>query len=108
MLDTLAPLAPNADAALVAALLAVDPAGLGGVALRAPAGPLRDTWLTLLRENLPASTPVHRVPLHATDAALLGGLDLAATLHAGRPVAQLGLLARCDGGVLLLAMAERV
>ena len=108
MLDTLTASTPNADAALVAALLAVDPAGLGGVALRAPAGPLRDAWLALLREGLPASTPMHRVPLHATDSALLGGLDLAATLHAGRPVAQLGLLARCDGGVLLLAMAERV
>lgn len=108
MLDSIAPPVPNADAALVAALLAVDPAGLGGVALRAPAGPLRDAWLTLLREGLPASTPMHRVPLHATDSALLGGLDLAATLHAGRPVAQQGLLARCDGGVLLLAMAERV
>lgn len=108
MLDTFAAPTPNADAALVAALLAVDPAGLGGVALRAPAGPLRDAWLRLLRDGLPASTPMHRVPLHATDSALLGGLDLAATLHAGRPVAQQGLLARCDGGVLLLAMAERV
>ncbi|MDO8888560.1 MAG: magnesium chelatase subunit D [Hydrogenophaga sp.] len=108
MLDAFSSPVPNADAALVAALLAVDPAGLGGVALRATAGPLRDAWLTLLREGLPASTPMHRVPLHATDSALLGGLDLAATLHAGRPVAQLGLLARCDGGVLLLAMAERV
>ncbi|MDP3348744.1 MAG: magnesium chelatase subunit D [Hydrogenophaga sp.] len=108
MLDTFSSPVPNADAALVAALLAVDPAGLGGVALRATAGPLRDAWLTLLREGLPASTPMHRVPLHATDSALLGGLDLAATLHAGRPVAQQGLLARCDGGVLLLAMAERV
>ena len=108
MLDAFSSPVPNADAALVAALLAVDPAGLGGVALRATAGPLRDAWLTLLREGLPASTPMHRVPLHATDAALLGGLDLAATLHAGRPVAQQGLLARCDGGVLLLAMAERV
>ncbi len=108
MLDAFSSPVPNADAALVAALLAVDPAGLGGVALRAAAGPLRDAWLTLLREGLPASTPMHRVPLHATDAALLGGLDLAATLHAGRPVAQQGLLARCDGGVLLLAMAERV
>jgi magnesium chelatase subunit D len=98
----------NADAALVAALLAVDPAGLGGVALRAPAGPLRDAWLALLRAALPHDTPMLRVPLHATDSALLGGLDLAATLHAGRPVAQQGLLARCDGGVLLLAMAERV
>lgn len=108
MLDTLALPNLNADAALVAALLAVDPAGLGGVALRSPAGPLRDAWLTLLRQCLPDPTPMLRVPAHATDSALLGGLDLAATLHAGRPVAQLGLLARCDGGVLLLAMAERV
>ena len=108
MLDSFPSPVPNADAALVAALLAVDPAGLGGVALRAPAGPLRDAWLALLRHCLPAETPLHRVPLHATDAALLGGLDLAATLHAGRPVAQQGLLARSDGGVLLLAMAERV
>jgi magnesium chelatase subunit D len=108
MLDSFAPPTPNADAALVAALLAVDPTGLGGVALRAPAGPLRDAWLALLRQCLPTETPMHRVPLHATDSALLGGLDLVATLHAGRPVAQQGLLARCDGGVLLLAMAERV
>ncbi|QHE76827.1 magnesium chelatase subunit D [Hydrogenophaga sp. PBL-H3] len=108
MLDTLALPKLNADAALVAALLAVDPAGLGGVALRSPAGPLRDAWLTLLRQCLPEPTPMHRVPAHATDSALLGGLDLAATLQAGRPVAQQGLLARCDGGVLLLAMAERV
>ncbi|RJP68991.1 MAG: magnesium chelatase ATPase subunit D, partial [Comamonadaceae bacterium] len=100
----------RADAALVAALFAVDPVGLGGVALRSPAGPLRDTWLALLRQCLPEATPWLRVPHHATDAALLGGLDLAATLHAGRPVAQRGLLARADhaaGGVLLLAMAER-
>jgi len=98
----------SADAALTAALLAVDPVGLGGVALRSPAGPLRDDWLALLKRCLPDTSPVLRVPLHASDAALLGGLDLAATLQAGRPIAQTGLLARCDGGVLLLAMAERV
>jgi magnesium chelatase subunit D len=39
---------------------------------------------------------------------LLGGLDLGATLQAGRPVALQGLLAQADGGVLLLAMAERM
>ncbi|WP_370690365.1 magnesium chelatase subunit D [Hydrogenophaga sp.] len=98
----------GADAALVAALMAVDPVGLGGVALRSPAGPLRDDWLALLKHCLPETAPLLRVPLHASDAALLGGLDLAATLQAGRPIAQTGLLARCDGGVLLLAMAERV
>jgi magnesium chelatase subunit D len=98
----------SADAALAAALMAVDPVGLGGVALRSPSGPLRDDWLALLKHCLPETAPLLRVPLHASDTALLGGLDLAATLQAGRPIAQTGLLARCDGGVLLLAMAERV
>ena len=36
---------PWTDAATVAALFAVDPAGTGGVALRALAGPVRDRWL---------------------------------------------------------------
>ena len=96
------------DAALVAALFAVDPAGLGGVSLRAAAGPERDAWLGLLRHLLPAQTPWHRVPVNINDTALLGGLDLGATLNAGRPVAQQGLLAQADGGIVLLAMAERL
>ena len=98
----------SARMALAAALLAVNPSGLGGVALRGCAGPLRDQWLALLRRLLPADSPWLRVPSHAGDAALLGGLDLTATLAAGRPVAQQGLLARADQGVLLLPMAERV
>lgn len=93
---------------VVAALFAVDPSGLGGVALRSPAGPAREEWLTLLEKLLPASAPVRRVPLNINDAALLGGLDLGATLSAGRPVAQQGVLATADGGVVLLAMAERI
>jgi magnesium chelatase subunit D len=48
------------------------------------------------------------VPLHAGDERLLGGLDLAATLNAGRPVAERGLIAEADGGLLLLPMAERI
>ncbi|MGE0329347.1 MAG: magnesium chelatase subunit D [Ramlibacter sp.] len=98
----------GADAAVAAALFAVDPAGLGGVALRAAAGPVRDQWLALLRQLLPAGTPQRRIPLNTTDASLLGGLDLAATLQCGRPVAQPGVLAQTDGGIALLAMAERV
>jgi magnesium chelatase subunit D len=93
---------------LVAALFAVDPCGLGGVALRASASPLRDDWLALLKQLLPAGTPLRRIPLNINDAALLGGLDLGATLSAGRPIAQQGVLAHADGGVVLLAMAERV
>ena len=96
------------DAPLIAALFAVDPAGLGGVALRAAACGARDAWLGLLRGLLPANTPLRRIPLNISDTALLGGLDLGATLNAGRPVAQQGVLAQADGGVVLLAMAERL
>jgi magnesium chelatase subunit D len=96
------------DAALIATLLALDPAGLGGVALRGLAGPVRDGWLARLRAALPPGAPVRRVPLHVGDERLLGGLDLAATLQAGRPVRQAGILAEAAGGVVVLAMAERV
>ena len=93
---------------VVAAMFAVDPCGLGGVALRASASPARDEWLALLRKLLPAGTPQRRVPININDAALLGGLDLGATLSAGRPVAQQGVLAHANDGVVVLAMAERV
>jgi len=73
----------------VAALLAIDPAGLGGVRVRAHAGPVRDAWLALLKQ-LMGVRPWVRVPLSATDERLLGGLDLTATLAAGRPVLQTG------------------
>ena len=96
------------DVNVVAALFAVDPCGLGGVALRAPAGQPRDDWLALLKGLLPADTPYRRIPLNINDAALLGGLDLGATLNSGRPIAQQGVLAHADGGVVLLAMAERL
>ena len=101
--------APSAwdRALLAAALLAVDPAGLGGVHVVAHAGPVRDAWLSRLRDMLPAGTPVRRIPASISDEGLLGGLDLAATLTAGRPVARRGLLAEADGGIAVLAMAER-
>ena len=96
------------DAATIAALFAVDPVGLGGVALRSPACDNRDQWLALLKSLLPTHTPLRRVPLNINDTALLGGLDLGATLQAGKPIALKGLLSQADGGVLVLAMAERM
>jgi magnesium chelatase subunit D len=95
-------------AVLAATLFAVDPAGTGGVSVAARPGPARDSWLATLRGLLPPEAPVRRVPLHVSDDRLLGGLDLAATLQAGRPVAQRGLLAEADGGVVVVAMAERL
>ena len=94
--------------ALVAAVFAVDPVGFGGVALRSGAGPVRERWLDLLAALLPTDVPWRRVPLHINEDRLLGGLDLSATLQAGRPVAQRGLLAEADGSIVVLAMAERL
>ena len=96
------------DAIQTALLHAIDPVGTGGVSLRGLAGPTRDFWLNFLRDALPVNAPLRRVPLHIQDARLLGGLDLAATLQMGRPVAQKGVLAEADRGVVLLAMAERL
>ncbi len=95
------------QACRAAALLALDPAGTG-VVLRARPGRVREAWLDRLRALLPAGAPVTRLPAGIADDALLGGLDLPATLRTGRPVAQAGLLARSDGGVVLVPMAERL
>lgn len=94
----------SAEAAL---LCAVDPQGLGGVALRSAAGPARDAWLAAFRALLPG-TPWRRIPPDLPDNRLLGGLDLTATLALGRPVAEAGVLAGVDGGTLVIAMAERM
>jgi magnesium chelatase subunit D len=96
------------DAIAAAQLFAVDPFGTGGVLLRARAGPVRDRWLAMFRAAWPIGQPVKTVPLHVVDGRLLGGLDLNATLLAGRPIAERGLLAEADGGVVILAMAERL
>lgn len=83
------------------ALLAVDP-GLGGLALRARAGPVREAFVAML-----GVLPLPLVRLHPAmgDDALFGGLDLSGTLAAGRMVAAQGLLAR--PGAFVLPMAER-
>jgi magnesium chelatase subunit D len=96
------------DACTAAAILAVDPMGVGGISLRSAPGPVRDQWLRQLGRFLPLDAPLRRIPLHVTDGRLLGGLDLAATMQCGRPIAERGLLASADGGVVVLAMAERV
>ncbi len=91
-----------------ARLAAADPRACGGVVVRAGAGPVRDRWLDHLRACLGPGRPVLRLPAGIADDRLLGGLDLAATLAAGRPVAQTGLLAAADGGILVVPMAERL
>jgi magnesium chelatase subunit D len=97
-----------ADAVRAASLFAVDPAAMGGVCLRSQVHPARDQWLQLLRNLLPPAAPLRRVPFNIADGRLLGGLDLVATLRANRPVAEVGVLAATDGGVVVVSMAERL
>ncbi len=96
------------EAMLAGALFSIDPAGLGGVSLRAGPGPGRDHWLARTRALLAADAPVRRVPINIEDDRLLGGLDFAGSLAAGRPISQTGVLAECDGGVMICPMSERI
>jgi magnesium chelatase subunit D len=92
------------DAQWALLALQVDPVRLGGVWLKAGHGPVRDAWLKQVQS---LACPVHKVPHHTDDDRLLGGIDLTASLSAGRLVSQTGLLTRLDGGLLVLPMAER-
>ena len=85
-------------------VLVANPPGIGGVVLRARAGPVRDAWTAALSPRI----RTRRLPAGADDEALNGGLDLTATLAAGRPVLRAGLLAEIAGGVLIVPMAERL
>lgn len=93
--------------ARAAALFAIDPAGLGGLLVRGRASPAREAFIAFALGLLPDGAPVRRVPVSISDDRLLGGLDLAGTLQAGRPVLTRGVLAEADGGALVLPMAER-
>ncbi len=95
----------------VAQLLAINPHGLGGVILRARSGPVRDRWLAYLNSVAQLAgmrMPLRRMPLGISDENLIGGIDLDQTLRTGKAVLRQGLLAQCDGQLLLMPMAERV
>ncbi|MDX2259551.1 MAG: magnesium chelatase subunit D [Hyphomicrobiaceae bacterium] len=97
-----------ADARTIAVLLAVDPVGLGGLVLAGGPGGARDGWLDVMFALAPADTPMRRMPASIAEDRLLGGLDLSATLASGKPVAQRGLVADADGGIVVASMAERL
>ncbi len=96
------------DAVLAAALFAIDPTGVGGICVRSQVQPARAQWLQIVRELLPPEMAMRRIPCNIEDGRLLGGLDLVATLRANRVVAEQGVLAAADGGVILVSMAERL
>ena len=99
---------PGSFGALAAMLLAVDPRGLGGAVLDHPVHEQARLFGSLVRAWLPTGAPLRRVPSSITADRLYGGVDLASTLAAGKIVAERGVLAGADGGVLVVPMAERL
>lgn len=96
------PLSPWDRAQAAVTALAVDPAGLRGLWLRARSGPLRD-WVVQALAALPL--PQRRLHPGVDDATLYGGVDLSATLANGHLVRAAGLLA--SPAAVILTMAER-
>lgn len=101
------PDSPNAsNAAAAVALMAIDPAAVGGALVRSRSAAVRERCLAALLALMPEKAPVRRMPGHVTEERMIGGLDLAGTLSSGRPVASRGLLTDADCGVLVLPGAE--
>ncbi|HYW49100.1 MAG TPA: magnesium chelatase subunit D, partial [Gemmatimonadaceae bacterium] len=65
-------------------------------------------WIAALKERLPSAMRVVRLPSSATDDRIFGGLDLAATIATGTPVAERGVLADAHGGVVIIPLIERM
>jgi len=86
----------------------VDARGLGGAVLDHPVHEQARLFASLVRSWLPSGAPLRRVPSSVTADRLYGGVDLASTLAAGKIVAERGVLAGADGGVLVIPMAERL
>ena len=97
------PTDPLEDAVLAARLFVLAPQVFKGMVLRGP-GPGREALVAALGENI----ALRRLPGHVDDDRLLGGIDLAASLSAGRPIRQTGLIEEAQGGALIAGMAERM
>ncbi len=94
---------PLDDALLAARLLTLSPSTFGGMILRG-SSPAREALVHTIDEAI----PTRKLPGHVDDERLLGGVDIAASLAAGQPVEQTGLLTEAAGGALLVPMAERL
>jgi len=90
-------------ACLALKLLAMEPSGCGGIWLRARMGPVRERFVALARDVLGGDVRVIHPSI--SDEALLGGLDLTATLSTGQPVHTSGILER--GSSVFVANSER-
>ena len=91
------------DAALALRAFALSPNAFGGLWLRGP-GPARDAMV----ERLGQTIRLKRMPAHIDGERLRGGIDLAASLAAGRSVERSGFLHEARGGVVVAPLAERI
>ncbi len=97
------------DASVAAELLAVDPHGLGGVWLKAPAGTRGEAWLARLKVLAGPQAPILKGSVRCRRTASCSVVLISRPRSPpNRPVAQEGLLARADGGLLIAVMAERL
>ena len=97
------PADPLEDAVLAARLFTLAPHTFKGMTLRG-SSPAREALVVALA----GAIPLRRLPGHVDDERLLGGIDLASSLAAGRPVHQTGLIEEARGGALIAGMAERM
>jgi magnesium chelatase subunit D len=96
------------DAILAAAAVVVAGPALGGLWLRSWHGPRRDAFLQLVDHYARVlSVRTQRIAPHTDPEQLLAGIELSETLRAGRMVRRAGLIENLQGGLLVLAMAER-
>jgi len=97
------PADPLDEAVRAARLFLLAPTLYGGMVLRG-SSPAREALVAALGDGI----AMRRMPGHVDDERLLGGIDLAASLAAGSPVRQRGLIEEAAGGALITGMAERM
>lgn len=89
------------NAALALKLLAIDPAGLGGVVVRMRASPARDALL----DEFKPSFGLRKLPIGISDEQLFGGIDLSATLSLSQIIETKGFFS--TPSIAVIPMAER-
>ena len=99
--------AARARASAALGVLAVAGHRIGGIVLRDSSAGAQQ-WIAALKSRLPQSVRVVRLPSSATDDRIFGGLDLAATIASGTPVAERGVVADAHGGVVVIPLIERM
>lgn len=89
------------DAALALILNAIE-SRCGGVLFAGDKGSGKTTLARLFRLLLPEGTAFVTLPLNVTEDALVGAVDIEATIRTGQKVVQKGLLSRAHGGILFI------